>query len=376
MKWQQISLLCGAFLLLIGIGVAGTVIHFLNTPLLKRTAGASGDVLIVDIPPHQSVKQLAGILHQKGVLSRPAYFVWYARFRGDARYIQAGEYALSYTATPRAILKQWVKGDVHQHTLTIVEGQRLSDLLASMRANPNLIHTLGDRRSPQTCHRLTPLMGMDTSVVTQSLVRAKVTCHVDGNIASLEGLLYPDTYAFPKGTTDIAFLRRAYVRMQDVLADAWANRAPNLPYKQAYQALVLASLVEKETHIPQEKPIIAGIIVNRLKRGMPLQIDAAVLYGVNQATGQNKHKLTRSDLRFDTPYNTYLHRGIPPTPIAFTSLASIEAVLHPALTQNLYYVAKGDGSHFFSKTYQAQRQAVIQYQLKKNPQPTTATGAK
>ena len=260
--------------------------------------------------------------------------------RGSARRIQAGEYALSYQSTPDAILDQLVQGDVIQHTLTIVEGWTVSDLLAAVHANPNLIHTA----TPQT------LAALSAAIEHQD------------HASTLEGLFYPDTYAFPKGTTDMAFLTRAHQRMQQQLAIAWGSRAKGLPYKTAYQALILASLVEKETSLPDEKPIIAGIIVNRLQHNMLLQIDAAVLYGVNQATGQTKRKLTRADLRADTPYNTYRHRGIVPTPIALPSIDSIRAILHPAATNYFYYVAKGDGTHYFSKTLQEHREAVVTYQ--------------
>ena len=364
--------LCCVLLLVIGMWYVGTFIYFLNAPLLKSKAGEQSDSLIIDIQPDLTFKQLANNLYQQGYLKHPLYFVLYARFRDDAKRIQAGEYALPYTVRPDLILNQLVQGNVRQHKLTIIEGQTVSDLLASMQADLNLIHTLEPASSSHACHKFKKIVTMDPPMVAQSFNPAHIACQLGVIEENLEGLLYPDTYAFPKGTSDVAFLNRAYARMQTVLADAWTNRGANLPYQSPYAALVLASLVEKETAISAEKPIIAGIMVNRLKKGMPLQIDAAVLYGLNQATGQNKRKLSRADLRFDTPYNTYLHRGIPPTPIAFTSLSSIEAVLHPAATQNLYYVAKGDGSHYFSKTYQAHRRAVVEYQL--NPQPIT--GAK
>jgi UPF0755 protein len=176
-----------------------------------------------------------------------------------------------------------------------------------------------------------------------------------------EGLFFPDTYYFPNHTTDRDFLLRAYRMMQQKLAAAWGQRAENLPLQTPYEALILASIVEKETSAAQERAQIAGVFVRRLLKGMRLQTDPTVIYGLGEEFDGN---IRRKDLRTDHPYNTYLRAGLPPTPIALPSQASIEAVLHPAAGKTLYFVARGDGSHYFSTTLDEHNAAVRKYQLK------------
>jgi UPF0755 protein len=177
-----------------------------------------------------------------------------------------------------------------------------------------------------------------------------------------EGRFYPDTYHFPKGTTDAEFLLRAYHRMEDFLQQAWQRREQNLPFKSPYEALILASIVEKETAIPSERGKIAGVFVRRLQRGMRLQTDPTVIYGMGDAFDGD---IRRRDLSADTPYNTYVHAGLTPTPIALPSGESIEAALHPQAGDALYFVATGDGGHHFSATLEAHNEAVRKYQLKR-----------
>lgn len=180
---------------------------------------------------------------------------------------------------------------------------------------------------------------------------------------SPEGRFFPDTYRFPKGTTDTAFLRRAYASMETVLQQEWAQRAADLPYRVMDEALVMASIIEKETGVPDERALIAGVFVNRLRIGMRLQTDPTVIYGLGKGFDGN---LRRVDLLNDTPFNTYTRAGLPPTPICLPGRASIHAALHPADTQALYFVSRGDGTHFFSDSLEAHNAAVDQFQRKRN----------
>ncbi|HDP89617.1 MAG TPA: endolytic transglycosylase MltG, partial [Thioalkalivibrio sp.] len=175
-----------------------------------------------------------------------------------------------------------------------------------------------------------------------------------------EGWFYPDTYHFPKGTTDVEFLRRANAIMRERLAAEWAEREEGLPLETPYEALILASIVEKESAVASERPMIAAVFVSRLRKGMRLQTDPTVIYGMGESFDGN---IRKSDLRRDTPYNTYTRGGLPPTPIALPSGESIHAVMHPAKTDALYFVSRGDGSHHFSATYEEHREAVIRYLL-------------
>ncbi len=346
---RKLTVFLGYVLLGIGLILIGFVLshiirftYFLHTPLLTPTTMTTNndETVLIELLPGMSMSQVAQQLQQRGYLTHPNYFVLYACFTNRTHDLQAGEYALSYQATPTMVLDQLTQGDVLQHLLTLVEGWTITELLNAVRANPNLTHT-------DSTEQLLKTISTEFSV----------------SHSSLEGLFYPDTYAFPKGTTAYEFLQRAYQRMQQQLADAWQTRDTNLPYPTPYYALILASLIEKEASIADERRLIASVMLNRLRDRMPLQIDAAVLYGINRQLVQPKVKLTRADLRQKTAYNTYLHRGLPPTPIALVSADALDAALHPAQTDYYYYVAKGDGSHHFSKTLKAHRQAVVTYQL-------------
>lgn len=272
----------------------------------------------------------------RGIVERPRYMSLLARETGLATRIRTGEYQLTPGMTPVSLLELLVSGKVMQYTLTLVEGWNLREVLAAVEADPVLEKTLdyADRKQ----------------LMTQLGLPAQ----------SAEGLFFPDTYYFPRGTTDRAFLQRAYDRLQSVLQEEWQQRAENLPYKSPYEALIMASIVEKETGLAAERGAIAGVFVRRLHKGMKLQTDPTVIYAMGEQFDGN---IRKKDLSIDSPHNTYRYRGLPPTPIALAGREAIHAALHPESGKTLYFVAKGDGSHYFSETLAEHNRAVAKYQL-------------
>lgn len=308
--------------------------YFKKMPYLSST-----EDVYYELQPGSTLMQMAYGLHRQGFLAHPKLFIWFVRHEKKTTSLQAGEYLFPKAATAETILNMMVNGKVIQYPFTIVEGWNINQLMQQLNQMPKLNHTLVTVQN-------------DTLLSTLGLGQG-----------SAEGLFYPDTYFFIKGMQDEVILKKAYHNMARILQTAWVHRASDLLYTTPYEALIVASLIEKETALPIEKPLISGVIMLRLERHMLLQIDASVIYGLqSQYTGT----LTRDDLKKDTPYNTYLHYGLPPTPIAMPSVSSIEAALHPVVdTGYLYYVAKGDGTHVFSKTLDEQNKAVQQYQLNK-----------
>lgn len=292
------------------------------------------DVLVVQ--SGSTIRTVAALLGERSYVDRPIYFSWYARWDGRSAKIQAGEYRLSPGLTPAQLLDKLVNGEVVQYSLTVVEGWTFAQMVAAVAAQDKLTHTLKGATAGEIMKRL-GYPGVHP-----------------------EGRFHPDTYYFPEGTTDVEFFQRAYASMERVLSEAWANRAPNLPFKTPYEALILASIVEKETGVPAERAQIAGAFVRRLKRGMRLQTDPTVIYGIGERFDGN---LRKADLLRDTPYNTYVRKGLPPTPIALPGQASILATLHPDASQNLFFVARGDGTHHFSATLAEHTAAVRKYQV-------------
>lgn len=293
---------------------------------------------LLTIKPGAPTGSVIRELHQANVITHPLYFRLMVRLSGDARGIKAGEYRIQPGTTPRALLQRWVDGDVLQYQLTIIEGWNFRQLRQAMEAHPVLENTLA---------------GLEDSALMAKIGHPE---------EHPEGRFLPDTYAFPRGTTDVDFLRRAYAAMSRTLDAAWAGRQEGLPLDSPYEALILASIIEKETGVPSEREEIAGVFVRRLQKGMRLQTDPTVIYGIGpDFDGDIRFR----DLRRDTPYNTYTRHGLPPTPIALPGKASIEAALNPGDGSSLYFVSKGDGSHHFSDTYQEHTEAVRRYQLKK-----------
>ena len=287
-----------------------------------------------------SVNQLVADLKVKSNLKNGFYFKLLLYSKGVAMHLQAGEYFFPAGSTPKVIIEKLSMGNVVQHSFTIVNGWNIYQILNALAADPYVQHTLTDQ-SLQT-------------------IATDIGCAY----VSPEGVLFPDTYFFPLNTPDIDILWRAYVRMQLYMDNVWPKRAQSLPYKTPYQALVVASMIEKEAGLPSEMPIIAGIILKRLALWMPLQIDSTVIYGLQPNFSGN---LTVNDLKKKTPYNTYTHYGLPPTPIAMPGSKAILAALHPEATDYLYFVATGKGGHEFSKTLSEQDVAVKKYQLKQVP---------
>jgi UPF0755 protein len=306
---------------------------FVTTPLMLPETG-----LTYDLKPGTTIRNVARDLAAQGILSKPTLLRLVARWNGQASRLKAGEYRLPPEITPLQLLEILTSARVVQHTMTIIEGWTFKQLIAAVRRQDLLKQTLEGVENGQIMARL-GLEGVHP-----------------------EGRFYPDTYHFPKGTTDKEFLLRAYHRMERFLQAAWEARDKELPLNSPEEALILASIIERETAIPSERGKIAGVFVRRLKKGMRLQTDPTVIYGMGEAFDGN---IRRRDLLRDTPYNTYLHKGLVPTPIAMPSGAAIEAALHPEDGDTLYFVATGDGGHHFSSTLEAHNQAVRKYQLKR-----------
>lgn len=330
-------LLLRMFLLLLAVGVVGgsfAVYHYHRFAQSPLAVPEGGYVFLV--PPGTSLRAVAEGLAADGVLNQPLLLRLMARLDGSAARIKAGEYRLQPGANPKRLLQMLVAGEVVQHSLTIVEGWTFRQLMQAVRSHPVLVRTLDGLEPQEIMLRI-----------------ANVRQHP-------EGWFYPDTYFFPRGTTDEQFLRRAYQIMQQRLEQEWEQRTDGLPLRTPYEALILASLIERETAVPEERARIAGVFVRRLKKGMRLQTDPTVIYGLGDAyTG----RLRWRDLRTDTPYNTYTRHGLPPTPIAMPSGASIKAALNPADGNELYFVSRNDGSHHFSATLEEHNAAVRRYQL-------------
>ena len=305
--------------------------RFANTPLAVPEDGYH-----LLIKPGTSLGLVAQQLERDQVLDEPFLLRLMARLDGSASRVKAGEYQLLPGTTPRRLLRMLVSGEVVLHSFTIIEGWTFKQMMQALRNHPAIEHTLD---------------GAGQLSVMELLGEPG---------AHPEGWFYPDTYRFPRGTTDVDFLRRAYRVMQQQLADAWEQRVDGLPLKSPYEALILASLIERETAVPEERTRIAGVFVRRLQKGMRLQTDPTVIYGMGDAFDGN---IRRRDLRTDTPYNTYTRHGLPPTPIAMPSGASIKAALNPADGDELYFVSRGDGSHQFSATLEEHNAAVRRYQL-------------
>jgi len=320
--------------LLAVLALVGTLLfvrQWLTTPLAIGT-----EPVTVDVAPGQSLTAVADELAGRGVLTHPRLLALYARYTGADARMRAGEYAIQPGVTPERLLDLFVSGAVVQHSVTIVEGWTFRNLRKALADVPTLDH------------------------VTRELSDEELMTRLGEPGRHPEGLFFPDTYLFGKGTRDLDLLRQARDRMRRELDAAWARRKDDLPLQDAYQALVLASIVERETGLAEERPRIAGVFVERLRRGMRLQTDPTVIYGLGEKFDGN---LRRSDLERDTPYNTYTRVGLPPTPIALPGAGAIEAAVRPDERGELFFVATGlgDGAHIFTRTLAEHEAAVKQY---------------
>ncbi len=312
---------------------AGWIYHFANTPVTPPVAPYE-----FTVHPGSGLKSVARQLAADGVFPEGESFWILGRLLGKARSIQAGIYRLDKPLTPLEILDKLSRGDVIYLEMLFVEGTTFRQWLAQLAAEPRVKHTLSGHSE------------------------ADVRALVGGGPEPLEGWLFPDTYRFAPGASDAELLRRAHATMKKRLEDAWAARDPAVPLATPYEALILASIVEKETGAAAERPLIASVFMNRMKRGMRLQTDPTVIYGMGERYDGN---IRKRDLVTDTPWNTYTRDGLPPTPIAMPGSAALRAVMHPAESQYLYFVARGDGTHEFSRTLEEHNRAVAKYQLGK-----------
>ena len=296
---------------------------------------------LYEVRTGSNLKQFLISLQSFGVLEDelPVYII--ARLTHLGVDLNAGEYQLLPGMTGWDLLLLLNRGDVYQHSFTIIEGWTVKELLSALSDDPRLTHQLGPESHFQ---ELIASVGM-------------VVEHPEGWFA-------PDTYYFTRNSSDVMLLTRAYHRQQELLTLFWDGREPQLPYKNAYQALIMASVVEKETGSPEERNKISGVFVRRLEKGMRLQTDPTVIYGMGDKYQGN---ITRKDLEERTAYNTYKISGLPPTPIALPGADAIYAALHPELGDALYFVAKGDGSHFFSSSLEQHNKAVRQFQWRRRP---------
>ncbi len=318
--------------IILGAAFAGYGYHWLHSPLELPAEGAG-----YELSRGESLGHVVADLSAQGVLRHPRALSLYARLIDQTR-VHAGEYHLKPGLTPSTLLQQLNEGDVILHQITLIEGWTFAQALTALHAQESIVPELEGLTEAQQLARL----GLD--------------------VTHPEGWFFPDSYRYASGTTDVEILRRAHRIMREELDRLWAQRADGLPYDDPYEALIMASLIERETGAPWEREQIAGVFVRRLDQGMRLQTDPTVIYGMGD---RYEGRITRRDLREPTPYNTYTISGLPPTPIALPGREALAAALNPAPGTALYFVAKGDGTHVFSDTLEAHNQAVREYQLRR-----------
>jgi UPF0755 protein len=337
-----------ALLLLPGLGAAGGYWWLQHE---FQAAGPATALNRIEVIPGASVRAVLSELEKLGDVRNCRAVIWYLRLRGAHPRMQAGVYEIAPHASPAEIIALFEAGKVVLDQITVVEGATFGEFLEALAQHPHVTHTLKGKSPAQIMSALGhPGMGA-------------------------EGEFFPDTYRFAANTTDAAILELAYQGMQRVLAAAWSERAPNLPFDSPYQGLILASMVEKEAALKPERALIAGVFINRLRKGMRLQSDPTVIYGLGEKYDGYVH--TR-DLTTDTLYNTYTREGLPPTPIALPGRESVVAAMHPSATDALYFVATGlgDGAHHFSATLEEHNAAVQTYLARlRHPQHTSAPTA-
>jgi UPF0755 protein len=325
-RWLLLSLLA-AILLTVWLA------YYAITPLKLRPNSQE-----IEIQAKSGLRSIANQLVKQGVLKEPWRFILLAKLLKKESFLQAGSYTLNKNISPYQLLLSLNHGKTTQGAVTFIEGHTFAQMREKLASNDAVKQTITGLSESE----ILKLMGSQYQVA--------------------EGLFFPDTFYFDRNSADTVMLKRSYDAMQNKLAKAWLTRDANLPYKNSYEALIMASIVEKETGKPSERAMIAGVFINRLRLGMRLQTDPTVIYGMGL---QYKGNIRKKDLLYDTPYNTYTRDGLPPSPIAMPGAAAIDAALHPNTTKALYFVGKGDGSHAFSDNLEAHNRAVVKYQLKK-----------
>jgi len=324
------------FVLLAALAAAaGAVAWWLGQPL-----ALAQDEVEVSIEPGTPVREIVRLWHDAGVQTDPALLYQWFRWSGQSRHIRAGSYLVSRGATPRTLLEKMVAGDDQLEAVHIIDGWTVKQMRAALAAAPGLKPT------------------------TAGLSDAQLMAALGAPGVSAEGRFSPDTYLYSRGVSDLLVLKRAHEALERQLAAAWAARAPDSPLKSADDALILASVVQRETAAVSDRGKIAGVFVNRLRRGMPLQSDPTVIYGLGDAYGGSLHK---ADLQRDTPYNSYTRTGLPPTAIALPGHEALWAAVRPEPTRALYFVSRGDGTSAFSETLGAHNDAVNQYVRSAHP---------
>jgi UPF0755 protein len=309
---------------------------------------------LLDVPAGSTPTGVLNRLQADGVIKDAFWLRLYWRFNLSDQSFHSGEYRMTPAMDAKALLGLWQRGEVVQYSLTLVEGWNFRQVRAALAKQLKLEQNL---------------TGLSDTELMARLGHADVFP---------EGRFFPDTYRYVRGMSDVDLLKQAYNRLDEVLAEEWTRRAADVPYVDPYHALIMASLVEKETGVPQERAQIAGVFVRRLQMGMLLQTDPTVIYGLGE---RYNGKLTRASLREPTPYNTYVIAGLPPTPISLVGREAIHAALNPVPGSSLYFVARGDGSHVFSADLDAHNNAVREFQLKRradyrsSPAPVSAPGA-
>lgn len=327
--------LVGAAILLLAfvvIGFFGWLYHFANSPLALPS-----DPFPLTLKHGTSLRGVAQQLTDAGLLREPWSFTLLVRLHGKARSVQAGSYELPAGTTPLKLYQMITRGDFTQYYVRLIDGWTFRQVRQALDNSPALKH--------------------DSLGLSEAEIRSRLKI----NANSMEGLLLPDTYNFAAGTSDFEIMERAHSAMQQQLDTLWKARAPNLPFKTPYEALILASIVEKESAVPDERTRIAAVFINRLRAKMRLQTDPAVIYGLGERFDGN---LRKADLQSDTPFNTYMRDGLPPTPIAMPGIGALRATLNPAITRELYFVSRGDGTHHFSESLEEHNLAVERYQKK------------
>ena len=324
------------FSMMVALGLIAWLAYYAISPLKLQPNSQE-----ITIQPKSGLRSIANQLVKQGVLNEPWRFILIAELLNKQSYLQAGNYTLNKNVSPYQLLLSLNHGKTTQGSITFIEGRTFAQMHEKIIRNDAIKQTITGLSESE----MMKLMGSDYRVA--------------------EGLFFPDTFYFDRNTADTVILKRSYDAMRSKLAKAWEGRDTNLPYKNSYQALIMASIIEKETGKVSERPMIAGVFINRLRIGMRLQTDPTVIYGMGARYDGN---IRKKDLIADTPYNTYTRDGLPPTPIAMPGIAAIDAALHPEKTKALYFVGKGDGSHVFSNNLVEHNLAVVRYQLKNNKQ--------